>query len=239
MYEGYYPCYLHAVDGMYATFSLNHTGGILLRWYRDQFASEEVGSAVRNGLDAYELILSRIPDGPSTVMVLPHHNGSGTPHCDLDSRGAIAGLTLATTRHEICRAILESLVFELRINRDRMSRAGIRPSECVAVGGGARSPLWLQLKADILGTPVRTLNHGDAACHGAAMLAGKAAGVYASLEQAVAAGVRYGRVFQPDPARRRTYDRRYRVYEGLYPAMKTFHHHLIRENAKFSEGSKR
>src|SRR5581483_1667320 len=116
MFKSFYPCYLHAKGGMYFTFSLNHVGGILLKWWRDNFAHDEVLDATGPGVSTYALMDERMPEGPSPVMVLPHLNGSGTPACDLKSKGAIVGLTLATTRHEIAKAILEGLTFELRTN---------------------------------------------------------------------------------------------------------------------------
>ena len=94
MFDSYYPCYLHAKAGMFFTFSLNHVGGLLLRWWRDQFAGVEVADARAAGLDPYALIDQRMPAQPSPVMVVPHLNGTGTPWCDLEAKGAIVGLTL-------------------------------------------------------------------------------------------------------------------------------------------------
>ena len=79
MFDGFYPCYHHAKGGMFFTFSLNHVGGILLRWWRDNFAAAEVQDAHRQGCDPYLLMDERMPAGPSPVMVIPHLNGSGTP----------------------------------------------------------------------------------------------------------------------------------------------------------------
>ena len=99
----------------------------------------------------------KAPKGPSSVLVLPHFNGSGTPWCDLDSKGAILGLTMATTRHDIVKGILDSLTYELRINIETMRQAGIVINELRSVGGAAKSPIWLQIKADITGCKVATL----------------------------------------------------------------------------------
>ena len=89
IFEGYYPCYLHACPGLYFTFSLNHVGGILFRWYRDTFGGAEVIQAVAAGSDPYDLMISAMPSGPSPLMILPHFNGSGNPVCDMNSKGAI------------------------------------------------------------------------------------------------------------------------------------------------------
>jgi len=220
MFEGFYPCYLHARPGFYFTFALNHIGGILLRWYRDTFGGEEVRAAREQGTDPYDRILARIPAGPSPVMVLPHFNGSGNPVCDMHSRGAIVGLSLATTREEIVKAILESLAFELRVNLDYLQGAGLRVRELRAVGGGAKSPAWLQIRADVLGRPIRTLKVREAACLGAALLAGTASGVYASVDEGIARTVHTGDEYLPDQAATAAYRERYGVYRGIYPALR-------------------
>jgi xylulokinase len=220
MFDSFYPCYLHAKEGMFFTFALNHIGGVLLRWYRDNFGNAEVEAARTQGCDPYQLIDARMPAGPSPLMVVPHLNGSGTPWCDLQAKGAILGLTTASTRHDVAKAILEGLTFELLINLQTLRQCGVRMDELVAAGGGARSKLWLQLKADILGRPIRTLRCREAACLGAALLAGTAAGVYRSLDEAVQQTVVYDREYVPEPALAARYRERFATYEKLYPMLR-------------------
>jgi xylulokinase len=227
MFQSFYPCYRHAKAGMYFTFALNHVGGLLLRWYRDNFAGIEVQEAAQQGLDPYDQILSKMPvAGPSPVLVLPHLNGSGTPWCDLASKGAIVGLTMATTRHDLARAILESQTYELKINIETLERAGVGIQEFIAVGGGAKSAQWLQIKADILERPVKTLAVREAACLGAAILAGAASGVYASVDEAVSRVVRSQRVFTPQADAQKKYIDMFRVYTQLYPALHAINREL-------------
>jgi xylulokinase len=223
MFESFYPCYLHAAPEMFFTFSLNHVGGILLRWWRDNLAGQEAAEAARRGIDAYQLIDERMPKGLSPVLVLPHFNGGGTPTCDLQSKGAVIGLTLATTRHDIAKAILEGLTFELNLNLETMLSCGGAIEELVAVGGGAKSALWLQLKADILNRPLRTLRCREAACLGAALLAGTAVGVYKDLEEAVTQTVRYEREFVPSATLAPAYAERYALYKLLHPSLRVVH----------------
>lgn len=220
MFDGFYPCYLHAKQDMYFTFALNHIGGILLRWYRDTFGAEEVRKAAEAGRDPYDLLVEGVPEGPSPLIVLPHFNGSGNPTCDMSSRGAIVGLTLSTTRQDIVKAILECLAFESRINVDYWSGAGIEIQELRAVGGGARSSRWLQIRSDILGRPVRTLQVREAACLGAAILAGAAAGVFASVDDGIARTVQLKQTYEPDGRMAERYAEKYAVYRRLYPALR-------------------
>lgn len=220
MFDSFYPCYLHAKEGMYFTFALNHVGGILLKWYRDNFGLPEVGEARGRGCDPYQLIDAKLPPGPSRLMVVPHLNGSGTPWCDLQAKGAIVGLTMASTRHDVAKAILEGLTFELLINLQKMQQCGIRVDELGAAGGGAKSALWLQLKADILGRPIHTLRCRESACLGAALLAGTATGVYRSLDDAVQQTVACEREFAPNAEMAARYRERFATYEKLYPALR-------------------
>jgi len=220
-FDGYYPCYRHVVPGRFFTFGLNHSGGVALRWWRDQFGAAEISEAAARGIEAYAVMDERLPTGPSPVLVLPHFTGRGTPSCDLAARGAVLGLTLATSRHDVFKGVLEGLCFELRANLEAWQAAGVRVDELVAVGGGAKSAAWVQLKADVLGRPVRTLRCPEAAALGAALLAGTAVGVYASLEEAVARAVVPDRQFEPMPDRAAHYRERWSVYQQAAAALQS------------------
>jgi len=226
MYNSYYPCYCHAKNGMYFTFALNHIGGILLKWYRDNFGYSEVIEAEKLGKSVYELIESKAPRGPSSILVLPHFNGSGTPWCDLESKGAVLGLTMASTRHDIVKGILDSLTYELRINIETMRNAGITVNELRAVGGGAKSPTLLQIKADITGCKVATLKVQEAACLGAALIAGTASGVYSSLDEAVGQTVSLRDVYHPDINAQALYNEKFSIYKEVYDTLKTINRKL-------------
>jgi xylulokinase len=206
--------------------TLNHSGGLLLRWFRDTLGRWEVEFAKQAGLDAYDLILDGAPEGPTALFVLPHFSGSGTPWLDTSSKGAILGLRFSTGHAEIAKAVLEGLCFELRVNLDLLRGAGIKIDELYAVGGGARSPLWLQLKADICQTSLRVPEVTDAACLGAALLAGVGAGVYRDLQQAVDCAVRLGRKIQPDGEDAEAYEMRYALYQRVYPTLRALHRQM-------------
>ncbi|HET6413206.1 MAG TPA: FGGY-family carbohydrate kinase [Anaeromyxobacter sp.] len=226
LYSGYYPCYEAALPGRWFTFALNHVGGLLLRWYRDTWAAVEVQAAQSTGRDPYEIILSGLPEGPSPLLFLPHLNGAGTPSCDPDSRGAIVGLTLASTRSDVVKAILDCQTYELAINLEALRGAGISVKWMSAVGGGARSSVWLQVKADVLGIPIRTLQVPEAACLGAAVFAGTGAGVFESVHAGARRTVRFARVYEPDPASHMAHAARLAVYRELHPALRPIHQRL-------------
>jgi xylulokinase len=224
--QGNISVYRHVIAGLYLAMTLNHSGGLLLRWFRDTLGRWEVERAKDAGRDAYDLILEGAPEGPTSLFVLPHFAGSGTPWLDRSSRGAILGLTFATGHAEMAKAILEGLCFELRVNLDLLRGAGVEIQELYAVGGGARSPLWLQLKADICQIPLRVPEVTDAACLGAALLAGVGAGVYADLQQAVSRAVRLERKIEPDRACVNAYQARYALYQRVYPSLKALHQQM-------------
>jgi xylulokinase len=226
LYRGNLSVYAHTMPGLYVAMTLNHSGGLMLRWFRDTLSEHQVDHARRTGGDAYDLILQGASLDPSSLLVLPHFAGSGTPTFDTASKGAILGLTFGTTRTELAKAILEGLTFELRINFDLLRAGGVTIDELRAIGGGARSGLWVQLKTDILGVPVAVPRVTDAACWGAAVLAGVGAGCYADLSQAVESALHFERRYLPDPARHARYSERYALYRDLYAAVTPLNHRL-------------
>lgn len=227
--DSFYSTYRHAVAPLYFSFAHMQVGGILQRWYRDNLGAQEQAEARAANIDFYTHALSKCADAPSPVLVLPHFNGSGTPLCDVRSKGAFVGLTLATTRHDILKGILDSLCFELRTNVDTLRKAGIEIQTLRAVGGGARSPLWLQTKSDVLGIPVQTISCKEAGCLGAAILAAVGCGAYASVQEACDAMVHAEALYTPRLQSAAQYERRYQIYRGLYDALKPISHRLFNE----------
>jgi len=165
------------------------------------------------------LILADAQPGPTDLIVLPHFSGSGTPTLDTTSRGAFLGMTFATTQTDMAKAILEGLTFELRVNLDLLRESGIEIKELHAVGGGARSDIWLQLKADICETPLRVPRVTEAACLGAAILASVGAGSYDSMNSVVKEAVKIDRMITPCSKYVEAYRRRYKLYLELYPKL--------------------
>lgn len=216
-FEGYYPCYRHALSGKYFSFALNHAGGIVLKWLRDTLVWKDGpgGESISFGK-----LVEDMPEQPSGLLFLPHLNGSGTPYCDLNARGAIVGLTLASTKEEIVRALLEGLAFEMRVNQDRFAEIDIPIRAIRCVGGGAKSPKGLQLKADILGQPVSSLRVREAASLGAAIIGFTACGVFRSMEEGARALVRTDATYEPNPALAARYLALYDSYRNLYAQLR-------------------
>lgn len=224
--RGNISVYRHVVPGLFLAMTLNHSGGLLLRWFRDTLCRWEQQQAEVTGADAYDFILADCPQGPTNLLVLPHFSGSGTPWLDTHSKGAILGMTFDTTVPEIGKAILEGITFELRVNLELVRRAGINISELRALGGGARSPLWLQIKADICQVPLKVPRVTEAAGLGAALLAGIGVGVYPDIGSALDQTLDFRGEVVPDPGSVAAYDERFKLYQQVYPCLKPLQHRM-------------
>lgn len=226
LYAGNISVYRSTLPDLFLAMTLNHSGGLALRWFRDSFCEPQLERADASGANAYDLMLADASPAPSGLLVLPHLSGAGTPSFDTASRGAILGLTFATSRTDVAKAIIEGLTYELRLNLDTLREGGVVIDVLRAIGGGARSPLWLQLKADISGIPVITPRVTEAAAFGAALLAGAGAGLWTSAAEEAERLLEFADDYQPDPARHAAYGRSYDLYRELYPALAPIAHRL-------------
>ncbi len=221
-------CYPACVPGLSCSIAFNFTGGSLLKWYRDTFCEAEKHEADHSGRDVYDIVCSKIPENPENVLILPHFTVTGTPEFDTASRGLIAGLTLDTSREQIVSAILSGVTFEMKLNLELLRNSGVEITRLRASGGGAKSPVWVQRKADILGLPISVLEVSEAPALGVAMLGGKAAGLIDDIGAFAAEVVRISDTIDPEPRRHAAYRERFEIYREVYPAMKSINHRLAR-----------
>ena len=217
-----YACVPHVLRDLYVTYAFTFTGGSILKWYRNNFGAAWQAEATRLGVNAYDLMIDRAMAGPdpSPVLLLPHFAGAATPYMDTSAQGAILGLTIDTTARDILKAVLEGITFEIMINLERLSAAGIQIDELRSVGGLARSETFLQLKADMMGKPITSLEYAEAGTIGVAILAGTAVGIFSSIEDGIASLVRPRRTFYPREAIHRRYQERFAIYKRIYPAVR-------------------
>ena len=224
MLECQFPCYNHALPQMYCTLAWNFTGGILLRWFRDNFADEEKRIAAEQGRDVYDVMLERATPGPVDCLVLPHFTMTGTPLFDNQARGAIVGLTLDHTKADLLKAVLDGITFELKYNLALLEQAGVPVQRLRATGGGAKSPLWLQLKADIFNKPIEVPTSSEGSCLGAAICAGVACGEYRNHREGVQACIDIHAAYEPRADMAAAYEEKFALYRQIYPALKDLHH---------------
>jgi xylulokinase len=216
--------YDFTVGRMFTTVAFSLTGGNLLRWFRDQWAAKEIEEANAAGVDPYDIILGKMSTEPTRLLVLPYFTPSGTPYFDTQTPGAIVGLRLDTERGDVLRALLEGVAFEMRLNVEILDRSGIRIDEFIASGGGAKSRSLTQLKADVLGRPITTLDVTETGCYGAALLA-QAAHKGVDVREVARHQVRKSDAVEPDPVRAKYYQERFAAYKELYPALRRFQSH--------------
>ncbi|MCL2355538.1 MAG: xylulokinase [Defluviitaleaceae bacterium] len=158
--------------------------------------------------------------GKNPVFFLPYLSGERTPHNDSTARGAFVGMNATTTRADMTQAVLEGVSFSLRDILTRVRDLGANVTTARIIGGGAKSPLWCQMIADILRLKVEKMQSEEGPAFGAAILAMVGAGVYKNVEEACAALIKITETFTPDEAVAANYDKRYPVYTGLYTALK-------------------
>jgi xylulokinase len=188
------------------------TAGLVLDW----FNREVCPSLTLAELDNLAL---ETPPGSNGLIVLPHFDGMISPYPNPNSRGCIANLTLAHTAGHIYRAILESLSFSLRENIELLKNNGFALTLIRSIGGGAKSDLWLQMKADVCGLPVECPAVAEAATLGAAMLASVGVGDYKNVEDCSAILYKMDKLFTPDASKAGIYGDAYRTYVELHHRM--------------------
>jgi len=148
--------------------------------------------------------------------MLPHLNGSMAPDVNPKAKGVFCGFTLKHRKPHFIRAIMEALGYLVRRNIEALGNIGIEIGEIRSLGGGARSAVWNQIKADITGRALVTMQCPEAASLGAAILAGKAVGMYGDIADACGKMIRVAGRFDPDPACREIYDKNYESYKQLF-----------------------
>jgi len=230
MLKNNYPCAPYVIPNKYSALTFNLTGGLLLKWYRDNFCYEEAQIAQKEGKNIYKIIDERIYEKPVNVFILPHFVGSGTPTLDANSKGIIIGLDIETNKSKISRAVLESNAYDLKLNMEKIENMGIKINSLTAIGGGAKSEIWLQIKANVLNKPIKTLKNTEAASLGAALLAGISIGEYRSFEEAVKIAVKFKDEFIPQQNMIKEYEKRYEIYKNIYSTNKYILHKISKLN---------
>jgi xylulokinase len=195
---------------------VTQAAGLSLRWFRDRF-----GSGPDDGRDPYERLTDEalaVPQGSDGVLWAPYLMGERTPHLDAQARAALIGLAASHGRGHVVRAILEGVAFSLQDSFTILREMQVPVDAIRLGGGGARSPLWRQVQADVFGQPVQTVAAEEGAAYGAAVLAGVGAGVWPDVDVACERVVRVTSEVAPGDGQA-VLARQYRAYQALYPAL--------------------
>jgi xylulokinase len=216
---GLVETHCHADPDLWLLENPGFVSGANYRWFRDQFARTEVRQAAEQGLDPYNLLneaADQVPPGSEGLLMLPCLMGAMAPTWNAHARGTFFGFTLAHRREHFVRAVLEASAYAVRDITDQMKQIGLALQEIRVVGGGARSKLWRQIKADVTGLPTTVLQTAETTALGAAMLALHASGMVGSLEQAVDRVVQVVETLEPRPAEQSHYEDYYQLYRATY-----------------------
>jgi xylulokinase len=192
-----FPCERHVVPDRFLTLAYA-PGGVVLKWIRDQLSTSHTEFARKKNQNPYEIMLADLPDNPTRLMFFPYLLGTGTPWLNDTVQGAIWGISATTHYETIVKAALEGITYEICWNLDLLERAGITCERMHAVGGGAQSSVWLQLKADVFGREVVAVQ-GESSCVGAAICASIGLGLHQSWEEAAKDMITFGRTYHPRP----------------------------------------
>lgn len=221
--EGKLHAFCHAVPGQWHLMGVMLSAAGSFRWYRDTLGQAEIKAAAEKGADPYDLLTeaaARISPGCEGLLFLPYLTGERTPHPDPHARGSFFGLTLRHGRDHLTRAVLEGVTYGLRDSLELMRDLGIDVSQMRASGGGARSPFWRQMLADVFQTEIVTVNSEQGAAYGAALLAGVGAGVFEDVPAACRTSIKVTGKAEPSSENRDVYNDYYKRYRALYPALK-------------------
>ena len=220
-----------AVPGAWHVMGVTQGAGLSLQWFRNNLCGAEIETAKGLGMDPYELLnqeAARIPIGCERLLYLPYLMGERTPHLDPNARGAFFGLSSIHTKAHMLRAVMEGVAFSLRDCMEIIRSVGIAPQEMLLCGGGAKSPVWKQMLADLFRLPTATLAGSEGPALGVAILAGVAGGVYDSVPQGCDAVIRKEGAGMPQQEQAAAYEPFYQLYTRLYPALKEQYGELAR-----------
>jgi xylulokinase len=221
--------FCHAIPGRWHVMGVTQAAGLSLRWFRDRLgiaSGAKAGGTTNSARDPYDILAdeaSAAPAGSEGAFWVPYLMGERTPHLDPNARAALLGLTASHTRGHIIRAVMEGVAYSLKDTFTIFNEMKIPVTSIRLGGGGARSPLWRQIQADVYDHAVEIVAAEEGAAYGAAILAGTGAGAWSSVDEACDSVVRVASRTAPDPAASKTMQHGYRTYRKIYPAL----HHLF------------
>jgi len=216
------PCMLHAVPGLHTIMPYSMTGGMVLKWFKDNFCQNDIKKSKKNNLNVYDLLAKlagEVPVGSEGLLMIPHLAGAYFPECNPKARGVYFGIGLNHSKGHFIRAIIEALGYMMRRDLEAVYNLGIKVDKVVSTGGGAKNILWGQIKADICGIKIEVPEYTETALLGAAILAATEINVFSSIEEAIKKFTKIRHVFLPNSCHKEVYDRNYKKYIRLYESL--------------------
>jgi xylulokinase len=211
--------FCHAVPGKWHVMGVMLSAGGSFRWLRDALCAQERDIAANAGCDPYEVMCQEAaaaPAGCEGLVFLPYLTGERCPYPDPNAKGVFFGLHLRHQRAHLIRAVMEGVAYGMKDSFDILDAMGVPMTQVRASGGGARSPLWRRINADVTGKAHSLVNVEEGPALGVALLAGVGAGVWATVEEACDAAIHLTTTTEPDPDRQALYAGYHAVYRHLY-----------------------
>jgi xylulokinase len=212
----------HAIRDRWLAMGLMHGGGLALRWFRDQLGAFEEAEATKLGMSPYQIFDAEAhesPPGSRGIIFLPYLSGERSPIWDPNARGVLFGFTAQHKRRDIIRAIEEGVAYSLRHNLEAFEEMGFKIGKIRMGGGGAKSTLWRQIVADVIGKELEVTENLVTETIGDALIAGLGVKVYSSLDE-VKKLVKVEQVVRPNPSNYPVYSRMFKLYKTLYLHLK-------------------
>jgi xylulokinase len=203
----------HAIPERWHNTGVTLAAGLSFKWFRENFGD---GKSYDGLVDQAK----KVPSGSDGLIWLPYLMGERTPHLDPNARAAFLGITASHTKAHFTRAVLEGVAFSLRDSLEIFKETGVEISSVRLGGGGAKSPLWRQIQADVYQKPVEIIEADEGAAFGAALLAGVGAGAWKTVDEACEATIRVIEIIEPNKDSADLLNKNYRVYQKLYSALK-------------------
>ncbi len=215
--------FVHSTRNQWYLMGCMISAGMALRWYRDNVAFDEIALAEKEGRDVYDRYTEgagRVPIGAEGLWFLPYLQGERSPLNDPYARGSFVGLSFKHNRDHLARAILEGVTYGMRDMLEVIKELGTNVSEIRALGGGAKSPFWRQMMADVFGEEIVILSHEEGPAMGAAILAGVGAGLFNDFKATADAMVSIAQRIEPNAEAHAQYTERFEIFRSLYQALK-------------------
>lgn len=222
MKENDFTCIPYAFEDTFLSSIEVTTCGALKNWAKSTLFESTVQQCEREDVNFFAFMDEKARDVRTEVLVLPQFGSSGNPDLSMDARGTITGLTIHTRPEEIYRGILEGFAFQMYLSYERMEKLGVRLETIAATGGGAASALTLQIRADVFGKKVLSMESSESGTLGCMVLAAAATGAYPSLEAGIRRAVKIRKEYVPDMEMHSYYRKKYQKYKDLYQKMYDF-----------------
>ncbi len=221
--KGRVHTFCHAVPGAWHMMGVTQGAGLSLKWFRDNFCTNEIELAKGMGINPYVLMTKeaeKVPAGSRGVIYLPYLMGERTPHLNPKAKGVFFGLSAAHTKNEMLRAVIEGVSYSLLDCMEIIKDTGMNPTNVMVSGGGGKSELWRQILADMFNCKVSTNKSLEGPALGVALLAGVGTGVYKDIDEACSIAISENSVQFPKEENSLVYKRYYEIYKKIYDDLK-------------------